>query len=63
MRYGIDMGRKRMTAPLQRRETLSTQLVRELSRRIGRGELKPGDKLPSEQDRITQFKVSRTVVR
>jgi GntR family transcriptional repressor for pyruvate dehydrogenase complex len=59
----IGMGRKRMVAPLQRRETLSTQLVRELSRRIGRGDLKPGDKLPSEQDLITAFKVSRTVVR
>lgn len=52
-----------MAAPLQRRETLSTQLVRELSRRISRGDLKPGDKLPSEQDLITAFKVSRTVVR
>jgi GntR family transcriptional regulator, transcriptional repressor for pyruvate dehydrogenase complex len=48
---------------LQRRETLTTQLVRELSRRISRGELKPGDKLPSEQHLIASFKVSRTVVR
>ncbi len=48
---------------LQRRETLTTQLVRELSRRIARGELKPGDKLPSEQHLIASFKVSRTVVR
>jgi DNA-binding FadR family transcriptional regulator len=57
------MGRKRIVPPLRRRETLSVQLVRELSRRIARGELKPGDKLPSEQDLIGAFKVSRTVVR
>lgn len=51
-----------MTA-LRRRETLTSQLVRTLTERIAKGALKPGDKLPSEQELIEQFRVSRTVVR
>lgn len=51
-----------MTA-LRRRETLTSQLVRTLTERIAQGALKPGDKLPSEQELIEQFRVSRTVVR
>lgn len=51
-----------MTA-LRRRETLTSQLVRTLTERIVGGALKPGDKLPSEQELIEQFRVSRTVVR
>ncbi|WP_291005088.1 FadR/GntR family transcriptional regulator [Ferrovibrio sp.] len=51
-----------MTA-LRRRETLTSQLVKSLTDRISRGELRPGDKLPSEQELIEAFGVSRTVVR
>lgn len=51
-----------MTA-LRRRETLTSQLVRTLTERVATGALKPGDKLPSEQELIEQFRVSRTVVR
>src|SRR5262245_56558443 len=48
---------------LHRRETLTSQLVRALTTRISQGELKPGDKLPTEQELIESFAVSRTVVR
>ncbi len=48
---------------LRRRETLTSQLIRSLSARIEQGGLKPGDKLPSEQELIEEFGVSRTVVR
>jgi GntR family transcriptional repressor for pyruvate dehydrogenase complex len=48
---------------LHRRETLTSQLVRALTQRIAEGELKPGDRLPTEQDLIEAFAVSRTVVR
>lgn len=48
---------------LQRRETLSAQLVRAMRARIEGGDFRPGDKLPSEQELIEEFGVSRTVVR
>jgi DNA-binding FadR family transcriptional regulator len=48
---------------LRRRETLTSQLTKTLTERIAKGALKPGDKLPSEQELIEQFGVSRTVVR
>lgn len=51
-----------MTA-LRRRETLTSQLIRSLTERIATGRIKPGDKLPSEQELIEEFNVSRTVVR
>ena len=51
-----------MTA-LRQRETLTSQLVKALTERIRAGELKPGDRLPTEQELIEEFKVSRTVVR
>ncbi|PJI39105.1 FadR/GntR family transcriptional regulator [Ferrovibrio sp.] len=51
-----------MTA-LRRRETLTSQLTKTLTERIVKGALKPGDKLPSEQELIEQYSVSRTVVR
>lgn len=47
----------------RRKETLTSQLIRSLSARIEQGGLKPGDKLPSEQELIEEFGVSRTVVR
>lgn len=43
--------------------TLSTQLTQELGARIARGEIKPGEKLPSEHELINAYGVSRTVVR
>lgn len=48
---------------LARRETLTGQLVRELSERIASGHYKPGDRLPTEQELNDEFNVSRTVVR
>src|SRR5690606_10164528 len=49
---------------LQRRTgTLSTQLTQELGARIARGEIQPGEKLPSEHELIDAYGVSRTVVR
>src|SRR5438876_882484 len=47
----------------RKRESLAAQLVRALGERIGRGDIKPGEKLPSEQELTTSFGVSRSVVR
>jgi GntR family transcriptional repressor for pyruvate dehydrogenase complex len=48
---------------VRQRETLTSQLVKVLTDRIHQGVLKPGDRLPTEQDMIEEFSVSRTVVR
>lgn len=48
---------------LQRHDTLTAQLVKALTERIDKAVFKPGDKLPSEQELIEEFGVSRTVVR
>ena len=48
---------------LRQRETLTSQLVKALTDRIRAGALKPGDRLPTEQELNEEFKVSRTVVR
>jgi DNA-binding FadR family transcriptional regulator len=48
---------------VRQRETLTSQLVKVLTRRIHEGALKPGDRLPTEQELIEEFSVSRTVVR
>lgn len=48
---------------MRQRETLTSQLVKVLTQRIHEGALKPGDRLPTEQDMIEEFSVSRTVVR
>jgi GntR family transcriptional repressor for pyruvate dehydrogenase complex len=53
----------RPSLSLQRPKSLATQLAKELSDRISLGELKPGDKLPSEHDMVASYGVSRTVVR
>jgi GntR family transcriptional repressor for pyruvate dehydrogenase complex len=50
-------------ALVRQRETLTSQLVKVLTERIYQGVLKPGDRLPTEQDLIEEFSVSRTVVR
>jgi DNA-binding FadR family transcriptional regulator len=52
-----------VASTLQRHETLTSQLVKALTDRINKAVFKPGDKLPSEQDLIEEFGVSRTVVR
>ncbi|KQQ59942.1 GntR family transcriptional regulator [Pseudomonas sp. Leaf127] len=46
-----------------RRSNLTQQLVAEFSRRIREGEIKSGEKLPTEQAIILETGVSRTVVR
>jgi len=48
---------------LRRRETLTSQLTKALAERIAQGHIRPGEKLPSEQELIDEFGVSRTVVR
>jgi DNA-binding FadR family transcriptional regulator len=50
-----------MSTPLRR--NLTQQMVAQLSARIRRGRLKPGDKLPTESELVAEFGVSRTVVR
>jgi GntR family transcriptional regulator, transcriptional repressor for pyruvate dehydrogenase complex len=42
---------------------LVSEIVQTLSQRIQAGEVKPGDKLPTESEIMAQFEVSRTVVR
>lgn len=46
-----------------RRETLTKQITRKLVHRISSGDYNVGDKLPSEQELIGEFAVSRTVIR
>jgi GntR family transcriptional repressor for pyruvate dehydrogenase complex len=48
---------------LRQRETLTSQLSKALRARIDGGDLRPGDKLPSEQELVERYGVSRTVVR
>lgn len=50
-------------AGLGKRETLTGQLVKAVADRITSGHYKRGERLPTEQDMITEFNVSRTVVR
>lgn len=50
-------------ALLRRRDTLTHQLVEAIRERIESGLYKSGEKLPSEQELIGEFGVSRTVVR
>ncbi|MCC7342351.1 MAG: FadR family transcriptional regulator [Bryobacterales bacterium] len=46
-----------------RRQTLTAQLVEHLLNMIKSGQVKPGEKLPSEQELMAQLGVSRTCVR
>jgi GntR family transcriptional regulator, transcriptional repressor for pyruvate dehydrogenase complex len=48
---------------MRRRETLTVQLTRTLSERIAAGQYAVGARLPSETEMISEFGVSRTVVR
>ncbi|KXF75313.1 GntR family transcriptional regulator [Paramesorhizobium deserti] len=50
-------------ADFGKKETLTDQLVKEVAQRIAAGRYKRGDKLPTEQELIAEFNVSRTVVR
>jgi len=52
-----------MTTRLEPRQSLSAQLVAELRELIANGTFSPGDKLPSENELIRRYAVSRTVVR
>jgi DNA-binding FadR family transcriptional regulator len=45
------------------RDSLTTQVLRDLAARIERAELKPGDQLPTERELMVTYGVSRTVVR
>jgi DNA-binding FadR family transcriptional regulator len=45
------------------RQGLTHRVIAELREKIAGGELKPGDKLPTEQALIRHFGVSRTVIR
>ncbi|MEH3086827.1 MAG: FadR/GntR family transcriptional regulator [Xylophilus ampelinus] len=47
----------------RRGRSLAQELVAELQGRIGAGQLRPGDKLPTESEIMRGFGVSRTVVR
>ena len=47
----------------RQRDSLTTQVLRDLSARIEKGELKPGDRLPTERELMALYGVSRTVVR
>lgn len=46
-----------------RRKTLARQVAERLLDRIRRGELKPGQRLPTEQDLVREFGVGRSSVR
>jgi len=54
-----------MSAPMQRpqRLSLTQQCVESMKQHIMRGALKPGDRLPTEQEWVEQLGVSRLVVR
>ncbi|MEO6291170.1 MAG: FadR/GntR family transcriptional regulator [Burkholderiaceae bacterium] len=51
------------TRPLRRPRGLVTEIVESLTNNILSGDIKPGDKLPTEAAIMTRFDVSRTVVR
>lgn len=53
----------RPSLSLQRPQSLSAQLAKDLKERIVCGDLKPGDKLPSEHEMVASYGISRTVVR
>jgi len=45
------------------RQNLTQKVIDALKQRISDGDIKPGDKLPTEQKLTTEFSVSRTVIR
>ena len=46
-----------------RRDSLTSQVTKDLSQRIDHGELRAGDRLPTERELMEMYGVSRTVVR
>ncbi len=52
-----------MSPLVQKREPLSAKLVREIKEKIANGHYGVGDRLPTEQEMVAAFGVSRTVVR
>ncbi|AGA70517.1 transcriptional regulator [Desulfitobacterium dichloroeliminans LMG P-21439] len=52
-----------MFEPVKTHGNLSEEIVKQVVQSISNGELKPGDKLPSEREMCNVFSVSRTVVR
>lgn len=50
-------------APLSRQPSLTSRVSEAVLDAIAQGQLKPGDRLPSERDLSEQFGVSRTVIR
>lgn len=51
------------TNPIRRQRTLSDEIVAQISDDIVSGALAPGQKLPTEQEQMEHFGVSRTVIR
>jgi GntR family transcriptional repressor for pyruvate dehydrogenase complex len=49
--------------PVSDNRALSEKIVAQIADAVVRGELKPGDRMPTERDLAVQFNVSRTVVR
>jgi len=56
LKSGPDTGKKP-------RQNLTQKVVKALKQRIRAGDIKPGDKLPTEQKLTEEFNVSRTVIR
>lgn len=52
-----------MIKPLNKRKSLTAELIEQLRSQILSGKLAPGDRLPTEQALVTSADVSRTVVR
>lgn len=52
-----------MFEPISDNLALSQKIVAQISDRIVKGELKPGDRLPTERAMAEQFQVSRTAIR
>lgn len=52
-----------MATKIGNRESLAQQLIKELKNFITKGEMKPNEKLPTEQALIEKYGVSRSVVR
>lgn len=50
-------------APVERREALAEQIVRQLAGLIKSGDLKPGDRLPAERTLANEFGVGRPTLR
>lgn len=63
MSEGVPPGGTAMFSQVVREPSLSDKVTSLLLERILTGELRPGDRLPSERDLGDQFGVSRTVIR